>query len=106
MYLFHSLTAIQRTGQDLPAGSAPFACCNESSVEKDRGKLSVCLSLLILNSGQNEKGHSCKREPAINEDRLNVEDHTTSPPRKKKNAWHVMFCCRISCFEMETPNYE
>lgn len=41
MYLFHSLTAIQRTGQDLLAGSTPFACCNESSVKKDNGKASV-----------------------------------------------------------------
>lgn len=41
MYLFRSLTAIQRTEQDWPAGSTPFACYNESSAEKGNGKASV-----------------------------------------------------------------
>lgn len=70
MYLFRSLTAIQRTGQDWPAGSTPFACYNESSVEKGNGKASVRHFEYRTLRGQNEKGYSCKREPVINIDRL------------------------------------
>ena len=66
MYLFHSLTAIQRTGQDLPAGSTPFVCCSESSVKKYNGKASVGR---LLDTGllrAERKSHNQARDRAGN----------------------------------------